>query len=241
MRNVVRMKLTIIHYTILVLVFVVLFVVKARKTQTESDRQTSQSPRGRQTPAAIDSTPDDPTPFGYKCMWFAVKTTNAEEVVKALGLKSSQRCNWKSGIAAAYEESVFVAPPINGWTLVVGRSLPTPEDDSRRKETDALLEKLSQKFGEAQHFGTHRVSDYHAWARAIEGKITREYAYVAGEDLLCNIGKLTDEERAVGAFDSPEFFTNESHVMQVAGKWSLDPTKLSSTTGEKGVGWLGTL
>lgn len=190
----------------------------------------------------IDLTPDDPTPFGYKCMWFAVKTINPDEVVKEIGLKSPQRCNWKSGIAAAYEESVFVTPSVNGWTLVVGRGLPTIEDDERKKETETLLVKLSRHFGEVQHFGTHRVVGFNAWARAMNGEIVREFAYFGerGEKLY-ELGKPTAEELAVGFRSDAEFWPAESHVMQVAGKWSLDPTKLSSATDGKGAGWLGTL
>ena len=175
-------------------------------------------------------------------MWFAVKTTNADEVVKEIGLKSPQRCNWKSGIAAAYEEGVFVAPPVNGWTLVVGRGLPTIDDAARKKETDALLVKLSKRFGEAQHFGTHRVVEFHAWAKAIDGDVVREYAYLGERgEKLHDTGKITAEEQEVGIKNEAEFFPDESHVMKVAGKWSLDPTTLSEKSGGKGVGWLGTL
>jgi len=236
------MKLRIIHYTVLVLVFVALFVLKTRKAQAQATQQTNALAKKGLRAAAIDATPDDPAPFGYKCMWFAVKTTNVDDVVKEISLKSAQRCNWKAGVAAAYGGSIFVTPSVNGWTLIVGQDLPTLDDDERRKQTEAMLVKLSKRFGEAQHYGTHRVVEFHAWVRAVGGKITREYAYLGerGEKLY-HSGTITSEEQAVGITSDSSFFPNESHVMKVAGKWSLDPTELSSKSSGKGVGWLGTL
>ena len=237
-----KMKLTIIHYTVLVLVFVGLFVLKTRRAHAQTTQQTNALAKKGQRAVAIDATPDDPTPFGYKCMWFAVKTTNGEDVVKEISLKSAQRCNWRTGVAAAYEGSIFVTPSVNGWTLIVGQDLPTLDDDERRKQTEALLVKLCERFGEAQHYGTHRVVGFHAWVRSVGGKITREYAYLGERgERLHDSGNITSEEKAVGIKSDSSFFPNESHVMKVAGKWSLDPTELSPKSGSKGIGWLGRL
>lgn len=234
------MKLTVIHYTVLVLVFVVLFVLKTRKAQA-AQQDSALAKRG-QTSAAFDSAPDEPVSFGYKCMWFAVKTINAADVVKEIGLKSTQPCNWKSGIAAAYEGKVFVTPSVSGWTLIVGQNLPTLDDEDRRKQAEALLIKLSKRFGQAQHYGTHRIVEFHAWVKATNGEITREYAYLGEHgEKLHDTGNMTNEEQAIGIRSDSDFFPNESHVMKVAGKWSLDPTKQSTESSGKGVGWLGTL
>lgn len=237
------MKLTIIHYTVLVVVLVVLFVLNNRKAQQSTSQSGNSTKTPSRTPVPVDATPDDPTPFGYKCVWFAIKSTNMDEVVKEIGLKLPVPCNWKSGIAAAYEGSIFVSPAVGGWTLVIGQDLPTLDDGGdRKKQTDALLVKLSQRFGEAQHFGTHRVVEFHAWAKAVGGKIIREYAYIGERgEKLCDVGTMTDEERNAGITNSPDFFANENHVMKVAEKWSLDPCKLTPNSAEKGVGRLGSL
>ena len=236
------MELTIIHYTVLVIALVVVFVLNNRKAQQAPPQSNNLTKTRSRPPGSVDATPDEPTPFGYKCIWFAIKSTNADDVVKEIGLKSPVPCNWKSGIAAAYEGGVFVSPAVDGWTLVIGQDLPTLDDaGDRRKQTNLLLVKLSQHFGETQHFGTHRVSDFHAWAKALNGKIVREFAYVAGEEKLCDVGDMTDEEHSAGITNSPDFFVNENHVMKVAEKWSLDPCKLTSKSAEKGVGWLGNL
>ena len=232
------MKLTIIHYAVLALVLVVLFVLKTRKAA----QQTNLPYKKRQALAVIDSTPDEPVPFGYRCMWFAVKTTNAADVIKEIGFKSAQSCNWKSGITAAHAGSIFVSPPVSGWTLIVGQDLPTLDDKERAKQTEAILIKLSKRFSETQHYGTHRVVEFHAWVKAVGGRIIREYAYLGerGEKIY-DSGSITTEEQAVGIKGDSDFFPDESHVMKVAGKWSLDPTGLSAKSGVKGVGWLGTL
>ena len=234
------MKLTIIHYTALVVVLLVLFVLKSRKAQQQASQPIAPLKTPTRALSQVDVTPDEPARFGYKCMWFAVKTTNVEDVVKEIGLKSPQRCNWKSGIAAAYEGSIFVTPTVNGWTLVVGQDLPTMDDNDRRKQTEALLVKLSSRFGEAQHYGTHRVVEFHAWAKAVGGKITRKYAYLGERgEKLCDVGEMSEGERDAGITNSLAFFPNESQVMKVAEKWSLDPSELTSKSAEKGVGWLG--
>jgi len=236
------MKLTIIHYTVLVVVLVVLFVLNNRKAQRSTSQSSNLTKTHSRAPVPVDATPDDPTPFGYKCIWFAIKSTNMEEVVKEIGLKFPVPCNWKSGIAAAYEGSIFVSPAIGDWILMVGQGLPTLDDADRQNKTDALLVKLSQRFGETQHFGTHRVVEFHTWAKAVGGKSVRKYAYLGerGEKLYI-VGEMTEEERAAGIIDSQDFFPNESHVMKVAERWSLDPSELSPKNAEKGVGRLWSL
>jgi len=236
------MTLTIVHYTVLVAVLVILFVLQTRKAAQSKPQAATSS---KATPRALtptDAIPDEPVPFGYKCTWLAVKTTDGENVAREVGLKLLGPCNWESGIAAAYYQGgIFVSPAIGGWTLVVGQDLPSLDEESRKKQTEALLAKLSQRFGEAQHFGTHRVSEFHAWAKAVDGKILREFAYLAGDEKLCDVGTMTDEERDAGITDSPDLFVTENHVMKVAERWSLDPCKLTSSSAQKGVGWLGTL
>src|SRR5207249_936831 len=149
-----------------------------------------------------DATPDTPQQFGYKCIWFAVRTTNSEDVVSTVGLKSPVRSNWKSGIQAAYGGNVFISPPVSGWTLIVGQDLPTLDDPRRKKKTESLLVKLSERFGEAHHYATHRVVEFRAWAKASKGKIAREYGYLGERgEVLCNVGEKTKGEIEAGIKD----------------------------------------
>ena len=57
--------------------------------------------------------PDSPVSFGYKCMWYAVKTEDKQELADFLELKNISVSNWQSGIPKAYEGFVFITPPID--------------------------------------------------------------------------------------------------------------------------------
>ena len=153
---------------------------------------------------AISSTPDKPQAFGYKCFWLAIHNENAGTIMDALKLKNRQPANWASGIRQAYGlKKVFVTPPVQGWTLVAGLALPDAGDARHPDRCTPLLRDLSRQLGQVQYFGTHRVVEYHAWAKAENGAITRAYAYVGEEGVtLWNIGPKTPEEKALGfAFD----------------------------------------
>ncbi len=113
--------------------------------------------------------PAPPVAFGYKMAWFAVRATDAVRVAGALGFRQPQPCTWKTGVASAYAgDDVFLTPPVDGWTLALGVRLSGDEAD-----VAARLETLSREFGEAQYFGTHRVTEYHAWARSVDGRLVR--------------------------------------------------------------------
>ncbi|QDU78144.1 hypothetical protein Pan97_52260 [Bremerella volcania] len=201
------------------------------------------SSRPAPTPPAVvelpPQEPDDPFGFGYKNTWWAVPSVDMQAVVTAFGLQNSQPANWRSGIANAYDRSVFVTPAVDGWTLVTGFELPPSNNDVRR-EVAQPLEELSQTFGEAQVFSTHRIVDYHVWAKAVQGKLIRGYGYLGESgETLWNAGDLTPEEQSLGiAFvderslkDEEESYwerddiqtASEDDVMNVARAWSVAP------------------
>ena len=185
--------------------------------------------------------PDAPVPFGHKCVWFAVKTDQKNRLVEIFKLRKVMDCNWEAGIAQAYKGSVFITPAIAGWTLVCGWGLPTGDSKESIRKLKDLLRPLSEEFSEDQFFCTHRVSEYHCWMKASNGNIDRVYSYSgeAGENPVVE-GQPTEFEKgfdlintlSVEAQDPKYFeredldFPNEETVMQVAGNWSVDPTKL---------------
>ena len=58
-----------------------------------------------------------------------------------------------------------------------------------------MFARLTQRFDEVQFFGSHRVVDFVAWARAIGRKPIRIFSYVGGgEGVLANVGAQTPEE-----------------------------------------------
>jgi hypothetical protein len=186
---------------------------------------------------------DQPVSFGYKCMWFAIKSVHTEELIKILGLSNIRPCNWNIGIEKAYENSVYITPPINGWTLACGRGLPHGDTKEGIEFVKSILQKLSKEYGEAQFFCTHRVTEYHCWIKAVEGNIERVYSYLgeAGENIMIE-GVATDFEKTLHLVDTfsndakeKNYFEredinlpDEEIVMKVAENWSIDPTTLEN-------------
>jgi hypothetical protein len=200
--------------------------------------------------------PDDPFGFGFKNSWWALPTPDTEVVIDAIRLQNSQPANWQTGIQYAYERSVFVTPPIDKWTLIAGFYLPPMSQKARDEVISPLLE-LSEKFGMAFVFATHRIVGYHIWAKAVAGSLIRGYGY-SGESMVTfwDEGPMTPEERELGfAFfdersleskndsywDRKDLTTpNETNVMDIARKWSVAPFDLDDyKPSERKLGVLG--
>jgi hypothetical protein len=92
--------------------------------------------------------------------------------------------------------------PVSGWILVVGLSLPYPTNESHDdsgKRFDVLFSRLMQRFDDVQFFGSHRVSDFVTWARAVNGKPMRIFACSGSSgEVLANFGEQTPEEAKLG-------------------------------------------
>ena len=181
--------------------------------------------------------PDDvPNQFGYKMCWIAVPSTDWQALVECLKLQQVERCSWTKGFQRAYEkyDGVFVTPPVGGWTLALGR---LPEAAVELAEFIAFLEMLSDKFGKAYYFGTHRVAGYHVWAVAEQGAMKRVFGY--GNDFV-DIGERTPEERELGiGVNDGEHWPDEEDVLNMAARWVLDPRDLDLEVEACGPGWYG--
>ena len=58
-----------------------------------------------------------------------------------------------------------------------------------------LFSRLMARFDDVQFFGSHRVCDFVAWARAVKGKPIRMFSYLGSEgEVLANLGEQTEEE-----------------------------------------------
>jgi hypothetical protein len=153
---------------------------------------------------SFDQTPDKPQGFGFKVLWFAVKASDPTSVLDTLKLGEVAPANWASGLAAVYggDGWVFASPPISGWILVVGSRLPYPTNethDDSGKRFDVLFSRLMQRFDDVQFFGSHRVSDFVTWARAVNGKPMRTFAWSGSNgEVLANVGERTPEEAKLG-------------------------------------------
>jgi hypothetical protein len=153
---------------------------------------------------SFDQTPDAPKGFGFKVSWFAIKASDPAPVIDALELGEATPANWSSGLAAVYGDDpwVFASPPVSGWVLVVGSSLPYPTDETHHdigRRFDVLFSRLMHRFDDVHFFGSHRVVDFVAWARAVKGKSTRAFAWCGSEGaVLANAGEQTPEEAKLG-------------------------------------------
>lgn len=182
--------------------------------------------------------------FGFKNAWFAVKGGDPEAIARALGLEIIGPSDWHDGIDAAYDfgsERIFITPLVDGWTLAVGTGLFDLVDEDAFAQTTETLSRLLGT--EVQFFGTHRVVEAHAWARAFPDGLRRAFMYVGDKgETIADTGGQSREEQQLGFrfFDerSPESslpgyweredlrFPDEGNVMQLAGVWSVDPTAL---------------
>lgn len=202
------------------------------------------APRIAEGRIIYDVSPDAPKPFGYGMAWLAIRTRDSARVLEALALREGEPANWNTGLGTVYSTEIgpdrlFVSPPVNGWTFVVGLALPQPLGHAFADKATPLLVDLGGTFIEVQYFAACPAIDYFAWARVIDGKLVRAFA-VSDEGLLWNKGKATKEEKALGlklvetrgkgrrADSDGVVLPSEQDVMRLAAKWSLDPTRIDA-------------
>jgi hypothetical protein len=183
--------------------------------------------------------------------WIAVKCANIQKVQAAVGLHNPKPCPLSEGFSRLSERQLFISPPVRGWILVVGNSLPDPAED-----VDKLyhfLMKIAHELGSVQFFSANRVLNHHAWVRIENNRIYRAYAW-AGETLW-NQGDLTAAERDLELKcyeygDTPlpfPFSARDTHlantdkVLQLAGRWSVDPMVVNNQTPRAALGIAGDL
>lgn len=206
----------------------------------------------------FEADPDAPAAFGYDMSWLVVRSRDTAAVVAALGLVEAQPCNWNSGVGSVYdndlgEKHIFVSPPVNGWTFVLGLALPHPASRSFVDKCTPLLMALGGRFAEVQYFMAYPPIDMFAWARLVDGRLLRGFA-AGDEGVIWNRGKPSREERALGlklfelrgvrgrkgdAGGEMILHPTEEHVMRLALRWSLDPTRLTSASAPPNTGYVG--
>ena len=220
----------------------------AKKKEKEEQEQKQNSLPGNNE--------DGPVSFGYKCMWFAIKSTDRDEVAKTLGLKKQVESNWQKGIKEAYGGAVFITPSIDGWSLAVGWGLPHDDSVNGLEEVTNLANVLSERFGEAQFFCTHRVTEYHCWLKSVNGQVARFYSYLGekGENITVSglitkaekkynlVNTFSEEAQSEDYFEREDIvYPDEEMVMEIAGAWSVNPQMIENNKNIKGTGLLGTL
>lgn len=166
--------------------------------------------------------------------WLAIRSRDMQAVQAALRLNNPRPCSWAEGVFSS--RKLFIAPPINGWTLVFGAGLPIPDDDVDL--CYRFLRELSRKLGHVQFFQADQVLQHHAWAQLESGRVVRGYAWAG--TTVWNQGVKTSAEVALklncfaygdnpGSDDwavADHIVANVEKVSQLAQRWSLDPTEL---------------
>ncbi len=164
-------------------------------------------------------------PFGYKNSWLCIRANSPEEVIEKIGLKNPRVSNWNDGVYGGH--GVFVSPVLDGYVLVIGW------EGDILDTNPARLDELAEKFPELQFFSTHRVSEYHAWVKYINGVMIRGYGWCGCDGtVFLNKGGLTPEEIERGftnllpndeadwdAYETPD----EEYVLELAAAWGIDP------------------
>ena len=233
---------------------------RKKKTQTAPTANETISKK-----VTLSDVPDAPQPFGYKIDWMAIRDVEPDFVAKQLGLDRIQPANWETGLKKACEvenRMCFVSPPVNGWCLLVSRFYLSMDTGEHIDYTLKALQILSSDNNVAHAYGSYRVVDYCAWAKAENGEITRAFSYLGDKGIVLNIGDQTAEEKELGFADysgldieqatekwlqlleneDDQWMIDEEDVTKLAGLWSMDPTLLDDAGSmEKGVGLVGRL
>lgn len=187
--------------------------------------------------------------------WIAVHSTQPQDIETALGLKNLTRCQWDADYCslADSERELFIAPPIDGWTLIFGAGL-------NRFGIDPSLafhyfRELSQKLGTIQFFHANPAVMNHCWLHASGGDIQRAYCW--NGQASWNQGPVTrgEKELHMRLYDygcGPEptsqhiynsaqdhLTLNLDKIYMLAGFWSINPLTVDISHWEKQEGLRG--
>ena len=169
-----------------------------------------------------------------------------------------QDANWESGLGTVYDDRLgdshlFVSPPVEGWTFVVGLSLPAPVGDRFVDKAMPLIVRLATSFPDVQYFFSYPLIDFYAWARAVDGRLVRAFA-IGENGVMWNQGRTTQQERSLGlrlfelrgvrgrrgdAGGELVLYPTETHVIELAAMWGIDPTRIDSRPVQPALGAVG--
>lgn len=191
-----------------------------------------------------------PVLFEQPCHWVAVKTNNLSAVQEVLGLSNPVPCTWPEALQDIRDHKLFIAPPFNGWILILGSELPDASEDVDK--CFCFLMELSRQLGQVHYYITNRVLNHHGWAQLNAGKVLRGYLWAGGTEW--NQGKMTSAEVQVGMrcfaygtepaglggqFSSEVCSSNCDKVVALASRWSFDPNTIADEIWTRAQGVLG--
>jgi hypothetical protein len=217
-----------------------LFIVRTLQDRSKYRHRTSRRIQGDRLSRSVRS-----ILFERPGRWLAIKSASSKNVQTALGVSDGEPCSWDEGLAEAQDEKLFISPPVDGWVLVVGSSLPDPADDP--DECFHFLRRISQELGHVQYFGVNRVVNHHAWALVDSGDVFRAYAWA--DEVLWNQGVMTAAERelkmtclgygTVSELGAEAHARNCERITRLATEWSVDPAAVAAEVAEGEPGIVG--
>ncbi len=189
--------------------------------------------------------------------WIAVATSDQQQVMRLFGLTPAWPATFPLGIAAADRDGhglhdgpgryarVFVTPPLDGWTLLIGPWC-DPVDEERRDDVLERCVRASAVFGRAQAYWFAARDDGSAWLVAENGMLVRRGA--SPGDAL---DEEPDEEIALGPrlpYEAEVLAAEPDEVWRrtvlsrfapmLAARLSINPLTLSAQTPWQGHGWI---
>ena len=196
-------------------------------------------PRLARKSVFYDLVPDTPRAFGYKMSWIAILTTDTEVVLDALGIAGETASNWDNGIGTVYDpllgpDRIFVSPPVDGWTFVVGIGLPHPVGRGYADKCTPLMARLAQAFVDVQYYFSYPSLNQYSWVRFREGRLVRAFA-TTNDGVVWSKGQISRAEQSLGLklfqfrgvkarhgdLGGEILMTpTEDQVMQIARSWS---------------------
>ena len=172
-------------------------------------------------------------PFPVPDQWLAIRGASPARIREVFRSRMARQSSWADALVRAHEGRLFVSPPVDGWSLVIGAGMPDVFHDVDR--AFHFLRQTSEALGTVHFFAANRVLHSHAWARLDDGRVTRAYAWAG--TTLWNEGRVTLEERLLGLQcrdyaeaaepvrygEVPAEYRNTDRLILLARRWGIDP------------------
>ncbi len=213
-------------------------------------------------PAPEPAIPDLPiTPMRRYSGWFAVKADSPELVIQKLNLKIVREAGWKQAedyieelfdssrekkskeLEEAWEKTVFVSPPVQGYVFITNILLDQPSE----------IKAIGERFEDCQYYASGKGIFFNAWIKFENHRTVREVFDLPDNDIYVNAGTLTPIEISLGVDKMPKtreewneamdtdmdnvVSPSDSLMIPIATDWSVDP-EFSEGTYEKGTGFV---
>ncbi|WP_430792011.1 hypothetical protein [Actinoplanes sp. G11-F43] len=163
--------------------------------------------------------------------WICVRGGDQRGIMAALGLIPARPATFVLADTVVSDDIagpgglLFVTPQLNGWTVVAGGWC-DPQSGERGAEVRRLVERLSERYGEAHAFSLTEYGDESDWLIARSGRTVRRYsetdpAWAIGQPLPVERRHL-DASGTAGTPEQRDAFAFACTARTVAAEMSID-------------------